>query len=202
MSIENLKHKWHKSFNKAVNSIESYLTPEFDDKDSKEFSILAKWLIDNPHDPYDYMTNGYHNYRSNPFETNATLSTLHHALVDDGDISFVTMKIEGEVHRVFMIFACRHEDYFDTLCRKENEATIRSFTNGRESMHSFMTKMKEKHPEKTFNIKPLLSEKDFTFEAHRDPIAFINEVESYEIERKKQNEKTDETMKKFRARKP
>jgi hypothetical protein len=199
MNIEEIKQNWQKTFDKSVASIEKYLTPEANDyPDAANFRELAKWLLDNPYSGYDYMPNGYKNYKSTPFETESVLSTLHHALLDDGEVSFVKIKIEGEVKRVFMFFMWKNEDCFDEFCRKENQSLIDSYKRGRESQNRVMTSMQEKHPEKTYNIRPLLSEKDITFEAHGEPIAFIREVEDFQLEQQHNREKTELALKKFR----
>jgi hypothetical protein len=203
MSIENLKQNWQESFDKAVATIEDYLTPENDDYPEKvKFRQLANWLMENTHDEYSYMPMGYQNFRSNPFETVSLLSTLHHALLDDGEVSFVKLKVEGEIKRVFMIFAWHNEDYFIPLCQKENKSTIDSIIRGRERLHRSVNSMKEKHPEKEFNIRPLLLEKYITFEAHHDPLLFIREVEEFQLAQKQRMEKNKEIINQARKAKP
>jgi uncharacterized short protein YbdD (DUF466 family) len=203
MSIENLKQNWQESFDKAVASVENYLHHQKDDYPEKsKFRQLAKWLMENPHNEYSYMPSGYQNFRSNPFETVSLLSTLHHALLDDGEVSFVKLKVEGEVRRVFMIFAWDNEDYFIPLCQKENKSSIDSIIRGRATLHRSVKAMKEKHPEKEFNVRPLLSEKDITFEAHHEPLLFIKEVEEFELQRNQRIERTEEMMSQVRKNKP
>jgi hypothetical protein len=203
MSIENIKQSWKESFDKTIASIENYLTPEaHESKESLAFRELATWLIENPHNEYAYMPSGYQNYRSNPFETKYLLSTLHHALLDDGEVSFVKLKIEGEVKRVFMIFVWDNEDAFIPLCKQENQSLINAHIKGRESIHRIATTMKEKHSEKEFKVLPLLTEKDVAFEAHHDPLKFIREVEEFQFAQNQKIEKFEEKMSKVRKNKP
>jgi hypothetical protein len=203
MNIENLKQDWKESFEKAVAFVEGCLTPESPDyPEAANFRELAKWLLENPHNTYEYMPEGYQNFLSTPFETKSLLSTLHHALCDDGEVSFVKMKVEGELARVFMIFVWPNEDCFEAICKKENQSLINSYIKGRESHQRFQAMVQKRNPEKIVNIKPPITEKDVTFEAHYDPIAFIRDVEDFQLEQQHSREKTDIAMKKIRSGKP
>lgn len=203
MSIKNLKQSWQASFDKSIASVEQYLAPSTPYyPEAANFRLFANWLVKNDCNSYDYMPRGYQNFLSTPFETEYLLATLHHALCDDGEVSFVKMKIEDDVRRVFMIFVWKNEDSFDAICRKENESLINSYIKGRESQRRVMTSMQEKHPEKTFNVRPIISEKDITFEAHNDPVLFIKEVEEFQMLEKQRIQEFDEKMSKLRKVKP
>lgn len=203
MNIENMKQQWQKSFDKSVASVENYLTPENPDyHEAAQFRELAQWLLENNCNPYDYMTNGYQDFRSTPFKTESLFATLHHALCDDGEVSFVKMKIDGEVQRVFMIFIWPNEDCFETACKKENESLINSHIKGSESLRRLRIMMQQKNPEKNIIVKPSITEKDVTFEVHHDPINFIIEVEELQLKKKKKAQETDEKMSQLRKNKP
>ena len=203
MNIENLKQEWQKSADKSIASIENYLSPRKDTyPEDVNFGVLANWLIENSYSTYDYMPNHYQNFRATPFATESLLATLHHALCDDGDVSFVKMMMEGEVKRVFMVFVWKNEDCFNSICQKENESLMNSFIKGRESHERVMQQMQEKYPEKSFKSKPLISQNEFVFEAHSDPLLFIKEVEEFQLQQQKTREDNAVWENKIRTNKP
>lgn len=202
MTTNNRKEQWQQSFDKAITSIEQSLQSKPDDHaEEKEFSILANWLYDNQHNEYEYMTSGFENFTTNPFEFNSVLNIIHHALCDDGGISFVTMKLENQPIRIFMLFVDSNEDYFHTVCEKENKSLMDSYIKGRESLNRVKAKTKEKYPEREVSLLPTISKEDFVFEAHRDPVRFIKEIEEFKIYTDEKNKQFDEKMAEFRKKK-
>lgn len=203
MDIQELQQQWQKSFDESVASINNMITPcSYDYEYKSAFRQLAQWMLETPYSPYDFMPNGFKDFRSNPYTTDGALSILHHALLDDGEVSFVKLIHEGKVERVFMIFMWHKEDCFHEYCMKENQSLINSFIEGRESLTRIMTDMREKNPDKTFNHKPLVSKGDFIFEAHREPLQFIADVEEYQLQLKKSREESELWIKQIRNRKP
>lgn len=201
--MKKIINEWKKSFEDAVASIEDSITPQaHDDSQTTKFRQLAQWMLKSEHSPYDYMSLGHQSFKSTPYATDFSLNMLHHALVDDGDIAFVTFKVEGETQKVFMIFADRHDNNFDKLCREENKTAIDSFIHMRESYMNVMNNMKQKFPDKELTTVSSLKDSDFTFNAHSDPLLFIKEVEDFQLIKAEKNKILNEKMVKIRAGKP
>lgn len=197
MSFDYLQEQWKNSFEKAVSDIQNCLISQPDDyQDLTEFRTLANWLLTTQVSSYEFMPQGYQNFHSNPYTTNELFNLIHHALIDDGDISFVTMQHNNKTLRVFMMFCCRHEDYFRHYCLKENISTINMKIDFAKRTNSVRESMKIKFPH-----NPLLSlqlvpeEKDFIFMAHRNPLQFIQEVEDLESFKQKQREESEKRRK-------
>lgn len=186
--MKEIINEWKKSFDEAVDSIEKAITPKsHDDIPTAKFRKLAKWMLENKYSPYDYMSFGHQNFKSNPYNTDFSLSTLHHALVDDGDVAFVTFKVEGEIKRIFIIFANRHDEYFNKICREENQETIMSLISLRESYISVLNTMKQNGLGTVLKKESSLKESDFIFEAHNDPLLFIEEFEMFQLDKAEKN---------------
>lgn len=182
MHFNHLQQQWKNSFEKAISSIQDCLIPQNNDcEDMQEFRQLCSWLMNTEVSTYQFMPHGYQNFRSDPYSTNNLLNLIHHALLDDGDISFVTMKLDDKIMRVFMMFCCRHEDYFTHYCLKENSQSIRLHIDFAKRTNSVRESMKEKYPNnKQLSLRKVPEEKDFVFVSHRNPLQFIQEVEALE----------------------
>lgn len=203
MIIQTLTQGWTTSFQEALSSIELSITPQPNDyKDLSEFRILSKWLLETPLSGYDFMPRGYTGYRYEPYSTDSLLNLLHHALIDDGEVSFVKMNYKNETLRVFMIFAWRHEDNFRDLCLQENTSLINMIKDHSETTQKILTIMKEKYPENDkINTQPIAELEDFTFVTHRHPLQFIEEVENFEKLRVEKTQKNEELRHKMMNKK-
>lgn len=199
MSLQELTQNWTTSFKEAISSIEEYITPQSSDyKDLSEFRTLSKWLLETPISGYDFMPHGYTGYRYEPYSTTGLLSLIHHALIDDGEVSFVKMNYKNETLRVFMIFTWHNEDNFRDLCLKENNSLINMITDYSEKTQKILTIMKEKYPDnEKLNTQPISELEDFTFVTHRNPVQFIEEVENFENLRVAKTQKNEERRKKL-----
>lgn len=183
MSIFTLKDDWKTSFEEAIQSIENSLKVQpHDCSQTSEFRTFANWLMTTSHSSYDFLPNHWVSYKSNPYESDLLLSHIHHALLDDGEISFVTMKLEDKILRVFIVFDCAYEDYFQKICYEENQSMINSFINGRESMNRVLSSLKEQYPEKNVTLKPVIYKEDFSFTFHRKPLQFIEELNDFMLQ--------------------
>lgn len=181
MNIQDIKNQWKTSFDEAIKSIENHIKyQEHQGLDEKKHVELSQWLLSTTVSPYDFMPHSWQNFKCDPFSTDALLCQIHHALVDDGDICFVSLNLENKTLRHFIMFYPSYDDSFEQECFKENSHLIQSYINGRESHHRVMKSMIEKFPEKTFSLKPLISDKDFTFVVHQNPLLFIQQVETLE----------------------
>lgn len=175
-----IKTQWQKSFEEAQQSIENYLLPKPQDSITKsEFRTFANWLMDNPHSAYEYMPSGFQEFKSNPFEFASVLSIVNHALCDDGEISFVTMKLENEPINMFILFMWKNEDGFKEICEKENKDSIDLLIKNRQISYNILSD-NTSQSDKTRSIKPLITKDDFTFEAHSNPLQFIEEFENFQ----------------------
>lgn len=58
---------------------------------------LALWMLETEHNPYGYLDQGYAKYTSTAEGFEILLSMLHHALYDDGDVTFVTVNKEPKI---------------------------------------------------------------------------------------------------------
>lgn len=203
--MNQLINEWKESFNEAVASIENYIKPQTnDDINTIKFRTIAKWLLENEHSPYDYMSLGHQNFKANPYNTDFALSMLHHALLDDGDVAFVTFKVDGETQRVFMMFADMDDEHFRVLCKQENHTMIVSLIDRRKAELDLMYTMQKNNPEQTLSSLSLFEDLDsdfnlkFNFNTHRDPLLFIREFETLQIDKAEKNKTVNEQMAKFR----
>jgi hypothetical protein len=203
MEINELKNQWQKSYEETLLSIENHLREN--DKqldDEKKCVMLAKWLLTTNVSGYDFMPKGYENYRSTPYEAEYLLNLIHHALVDDGEICFVTLKLENKELRNFMMFYPSDLDNFEEECYKENEELINGKIESIKRSNRILQKMIDAYPDKGFNLRKEINKEDFKFEIYRDVSVFMNKVEeldkNYKEEMKKSEEKRDEMTKKMK----
>lgn len=198
MDFQTLKQSWNKSFEATLSSIEKSLTPQDDDyPDVIAFKTLCKWLIETEHSPYDFLPNGYQGYRYNPYDTDSLFNLIHHALIDDGEISFVNMLFKEKVIRVFIMFRWHNEENFHDLCFEENSYFIKRKIASATRMAEFKLSMKDKYPDKPFIPYEVPSEKDFTFVGHYNPIQFISDVEALAQQQAEDRKKGEEIRAKF-----
>lgn len=199
--MKKLVSEWKKGFDEAVVSVEKYIKPQDnDDAQTTKFRQLANWMLSNDYSPHEYMSLGHQVFKSTPHDTDFSLSMLYNALIDDGDVAFVSFKVEGETQRVFMMFADMHDEVFLKLCKEENQATINSLISLRESYLGVINMMKQNFSkDQIFSPASPLKDADFTFNAHRDPLLFIKEFEKYQIEKAEKNKLTNESMNNYKA---
>lgn len=193
MEYQEIKQKWNKKYENVLKNIEKKLTNKRED--SRDLTELSNWLISNDLN-LDITTEDLSGYLDDPFKTEYLLDMLSHAMIDDGDVSFINVKLEGNTERVFLAFGEYSEKECRKMCLKENEIMIRSFINSRESIVRFHQKLKEEHPEKyqKMNHKNLLTEEDFVFEVHQDAKKFMQDCENL---KKAKKEKSEELSKKI-----
>ena len=198
--MDKLTKEWKKSFDEAISSIENAINPQVhDNAHTIKFRKLAKWMLETEHSAYDYMSMGHQSFKNNPYDTDFVLSMLHHALVDDGDIAFVTFKVEGKTQKIFVMFVDKYDDNFDNLCREDNKEAINSLISMRETYINMVNDLKAKGLEANFTSSPSLKASDFTFSAHCDPLIFITEFENFQHEKKEENKKINDQVAKLRT---
>lgn len=83
--------KLNQSHEKSMKTIKSFLEPD------SGMPKLAQWLLENDANPYSYLPEPWANctYSSSGFA--ALLHYIHHAVIDDGSISFITVNEEPRI---------------------------------------------------------------------------------------------------------
>ena len=115
MTYKKLQDFWY-NFDTAITNIKSYLEP---DKYAPHMHELALWLLETEHNPYAYLDHNYAMYMSDAIGFDMILSMLHHALYDDGDVTFVTVNNKPRI-----VFCDRWDDNFRLRCLTDSEKEI------------------------------------------------------------------------------
>ena len=196
--MRELKEKWMRNAAEAASSVESWL----DEKrgggaEESGFRKLAKWMLSGAVSPWEYMPAEDADFLDNPFEAARVLAKIHHALCDDGDVSFVRLSAEGKALRCFMVFAHPSDSWFAGSCEKECGELIRAQIRGRESL----ARAWEAAPARAGKGAPKrLAREDFAFEdLGRDPVGFFLEVERFAEQRKAEMEALSDRLRKFKS---
>lgn len=80
--------QWDKSYDEAVKYIER-VYQEAPEEYEVEFQRLAVFLTDTQLNPWGFMPEGWCGARGSAESFASFLGTLHHAMVDDGDVCFM-----------------------------------------------------------------------------------------------------------------
>ena len=96
--------KFKKSYDESIESIEHILSPSTDEK---SLADLALWMLETDCNPYGFLSEQWAECLSTAEGFDSLLHHLHHALYDDGDVTFVT--VDG---RPRIVFAHRFDDGF------------------------------------------------------------------------------------------
>lgn len=91
--------RWRASFEAALEKIERYRND-----DHPDMRLVTRWLMDTEANPYGFIERGYARSFESAEGFAGLLHTIHHALVDDGEITFVA--VNG---RPMIVFANREE---------------------------------------------------------------------------------------------
>ena len=111
--------KFHENFKNAIDRIQSVLdTPE--DAYDYEMSVLIRWMLTTDANPYCYLPDGFKGSLYSAQEFEGLISVIHHALYDDGEITFI--KVNGEPQ---ITFVWQHEDNFEDLVLTSAEKASR-----------------------------------------------------------------------------
>lgn len=110
--------KFYKNFNAAIEEIESVLNTPGDAYDYEMVS-LVKWMLCTDANPYSYLPNEWASaiYSAESFVS--LISHIHHALYDDGDITFVSVNNEPRI-----VFADRCDKNFNERALNNTEKGI------------------------------------------------------------------------------
>jgi hypothetical protein len=103
---------YKKIYEEAVKNIQRFID------EPSDMNELAAWLMTTDANPYSYLEQGYAGMMSTAEGCAGLLETIHHAVYDDGDITFVTVDDEPRI-----VFAHRFDEGFRdvVLCRQEKE---------------------------------------------------------------------------------
>ena len=183
MEINDLEKKWRKKFESSLKSIKGMIEYKSHDDDFiKSIKDFMKWIIEGEEDPYMFLPNGFHYLRDDLETSHTFLSILYHALADDGDVAFVTLKLDGEIKAVRLVFSDLYMSGFRDIVLRENAQLIKIETDIYNHSVKFTEKINEKYAQEG---KPLKKpKKEFKVEeleiiSHTDYMKFKEEVISF-----------------------
>lgn len=115
------------TYDEAVDTIERFLANEVDGY-TPRMDGLVRWMMETDANPYGYLDWGWGGSLESAEKFAALLHHLHHALYDDGDVTFCT--VDGEPR---IIFANHHDDGFreKALHPQERDNEAKNITNPR-----------------------------------------------------------------------
>lgn len=110
---------WRERFEAALEKIERYR-----DDEHADMRLITRWLMETKANPYGYLHRSDARSLDSAVDFAGLLHTIHHALVDDGEITFVA--VSG---RPMMVFAERDEiGHVELRLTAEREADERRGT--------------------------------------------------------------------------
>lgn len=89
-----VKAKFQKRFDEAVATIETY---RFSVEGKADVSELVEWMLTTDANPYSYLGDVWGSSLDTAENFASFLNNLHHALVDDGDVTFVSVNDEPRI---------------------------------------------------------------------------------------------------------
>jgi len=105
-----------KNYDQAIESIKRFLEPG---KHEPQINGLVKWMMETDANPYSYLPENWAGCTKSAESFASLLHVIHHAVYDDGDISFVTVNGEPRI-----VFAWHHEDNFRNYVLSEQEKDL------------------------------------------------------------------------------
>jgi len=102
-----------KVYEEAVESIKRFID------DPSDMNELAAWLMTTDANPYSYLQECYADRMSTAEGCDGLLAIIHHAVYDDGNITFV--KVDNQPR---IVFAHKHDDNFRKLVLYVQEQEI------------------------------------------------------------------------------
>jgi hypothetical protein len=100
--------------------------------DSPPMNELVRWMIETDANPYSYLPHNWAHSLETATDFESLLNQLHHALYDDGDVTFVT--VDGCPR---IVFANQYDEGFRTrvLTKQEKELESVPIRHGGWYMH-------------------------------------------------------------------
>ena len=173
MTFELLKAHWYQHTDEAIEQISKYLTTDVSYE--QDFKKLSNWLTYTDINPGSFMPIVYENAKNNPITYLSFLQNVHHAMVDDGNICFVS--VEGK--EAFILFSHPNDDATQSLVERKLRLLNQSLNHNYEVFEKIAQKatgdIKEKLIETLKNTPRSL--KDLKIEFHNDIERFVSEIE-------------------------
>ena len=104
-----------KNHQEALESIQLYLNC-----DSPEMVAITKLLLETDVNPYSFLPHNFAGVFDSSYGFNSLLNTIHHALVDDGDISFPIVNKQPKISFVY-----KHQDNYVEHILTDSEKEMR-----------------------------------------------------------------------------
>ena len=95
MRLDEQAQQWRDSTENAITNIERLVYGPKEDYE-QEFQMLALAITNTDKNPWSFMPKGWEGVRDDAQQYESFLTMVHHALCDDGDISFVEHKMHGQ----------------------------------------------------------------------------------------------------------
>lgn len=116
--------EFERNYQEALATIERYRTA------GDDMSVLVEWLLNTEVNPYGFLSDAWAGNFSSAQGFASFLSCLHHALYDDGDVTFV--KVNGQPR---IVFIWEQEEDFRDLVLTEQEKKIEVMSNRTMEVH-------------------------------------------------------------------
>lgn len=93
MNIQNRLDTWINATHTANQNISNIL--KLEQEYNKEFVELVRFILESEINPWQYLPSGWEGSLYSAQNTESLLNTIHHSLVDDGDICWINTDIHG-----------------------------------------------------------------------------------------------------------
>lgn len=197
-TFDHLKHNWLSETNAAIQNIEDILSviPEADGYE-RDFHILSTWIATTDINPTVFMPDGYQNAINNPITFSSFLSVVRHAMLDDGDISFVNIKNHGS----FIVFAHPRDEHLTYLVDTHLESLNKSLKTAYKMIQNVIQttnddNIKNLSMQRLENMPQSIKDLDISYHNHVD--LFISEVEDHQTNLLEKHTAIHEKMKLIR----
>lgn len=110
--MEDYQNRFYEDFQLVLSNIESYRVNSLMDD-------FTDWLLYTEANPYSFLPEGYEESLFNPYDTLSLLRQIHHAVYDDGEITFLTVNGQPRIE-----FANKHETDFNRMFEKHTTRAI------------------------------------------------------------------------------
>jgi hypothetical protein len=140
MEIINRLEKFQKAHDEALENINSMLNT---DKDyEQDFKLLIRWLMETEINPYSILPECWAGSVNDAVSFEGLCRHIHHAMVDDGEIEFITVNDEPRI-----VFVGAWEEKFEDRVLTEQEYDMKYRGYGGRSM-TFNIVLLEKNVQK------------------------------------------------------
>lgn len=189
-NFEKVSLVFDKKYQDCIFKIGTYLDRKGDYCGFEKYNTFVNWLINTEINEYRFLDR-YIGYKANPFIFLELLQTSYHAFIDDGEISFCSYCVNGEIKDYYISFEDPCYDFWtkNQMLRFENRIKNELDINSR--LCDFI----EKQGLKTAKEVVRLDNYSFSFPFHRDVDKFISDIEKFIIDEKEYYKKLDQELK-------